>query len=141
MNAATINPTVIGSAWKAFQDLLPVKLGTIQSNTQYKQVISLMNSLLDVVGDNENHALADFLDLVSQLVEDYESTLHLIPDASSHEVLRFVMEQNGLNQTDLAEEIGGQSVVSDILNEKRRINVRQAKLLAVRFGVSPAAFL
>ena len=40
----------------------------------------------------------------------------------------------------LAAGIGGQSVVSDILTGKRAINARQAKALAVRFGVSVAAF-
>ena len=51
------------------------------------------------------------------------------------------MEQQSLKQTDLSGEIGGQSVVSDILNGKREINARQAKALGARFGVSAAAFL
>jgi HTH-type transcriptional regulator / antitoxin HigA len=46
-----------------------------------------------------------------------------------------------LRQSDLATEIGGQSVVSAILNGKREINVRQAKALAARFGISAAAFV
>lgn len=141
MNTVTINTAVIGSAWKAFQDVLPVKVSTIRNDRQYEQVVSLMNNLLDAMGDNENHELVEFLDLLSQLVEDYENTFHVIPDAPSHEVLRFVMEQNNIKQADLSEEIGAQSVVSDILNGKRNINARQAKLLALRFGVSPAAFL
>jgi HTH-type transcriptional regulator/antitoxin HigA len=41
----------------------------------------------------------------------------------------------------LRDELGGQSVVSDILKGKREINSRQAKALAARFGVSPAAFI
>jgi len=55
--------------------------------------------------------------------------------------LRLLMEQHGLTQTDLRAELGGQPVVSDILNGKREINARQAKALAARFHVSPAAFL
>ncbi|UUZ75986.1 helix-turn-helix domain-containing protein [Polaromonas sp. P1(28)-13] len=100
-----------------------------------------MNSLLDVVGDNEEHELADLLDLIAQLVEDYEVTRHTPPDAPPHEVLRFLMDQHSFKQTDLAAEIGGQSVVSDILNGKREINARQAKALAARFGVSAGIFL
>ena len=45
-----------------------------------------------------------------------------------------------MKQSDLAAEIGGQSVESDILSGKRAINARQAKALAARFGVSAAAF-
>ena len=93
------------------------------------------------MGDDEKHDLADLLDLVGQLVEDYEATRHAIPVAAPYLILRFLMDRHDLKQNDLATEIGGQSVVSDILNGKREINARQAKALAARFGVSAAAFL
>jgi len=51
------------------------------------------------------------------------------------------MDEHGLTQADLRSELGGQPVVSEILNGKREINARQAKALAARFHVSPAAFL
>ena len=141
MSTLAINPAVIAPAWHAFQSVLPVKIGTIRNDADYERVVAFMNSLLDVVGDDEAHELADLLDLVGQLVEDYEGTRHVIPDAAPHEVLRFLLDQYGLTQTDLAAEIGGQSVVSDILSGKRAINARQAKALAARFGVSAVAFL
>jgi len=67
--------------------------------------------------------------LVAQLVEDYEGARHTPPDASPHQVLRFLMDQHGLKQTDLAAEIGGQSVVSDILNGKRESMATKPKPL------------
>jgi HTH-type transcriptional regulator/antitoxin HigA len=81
------------------------------------------------------------LDLVGELVAAYESRMHPVPDAPPRKVLRLLMEQNGLTQTDLHRKLGGQPVVSAILNEKRKINSRQAKALAARFHVSPAAFI
>jgi HTH-type transcriptional regulator / antitoxin HigA len=141
MSTLAINPAAIAPAWHAFQSVLPVKIGTIHNDADYERVVAFMNSLLDVVGDDEAHELADLLDLVGQLVEDYEGTRHVIPDAAPHEVLRFLLDQHGLKQSDLAAEIGGQSVVSDILSGKRAINARQAKALAVRFGVSAVAFI
>ena len=66
---------------------------------------------------------------------------HPVPDAAPREVLRLLMKEHGLTQTALRDELGGQSVVSDILKGKREINSRQAKALASRFGVSPAAFI
>ena len=141
MSTLAINPAAIAPAWHAFQSVLPVKIGTIRNDADYERVVAFMNSLLDVVGDDEVHELADLLDLVGQLVEDYEGTRHVIPDAAPHEVLRFLLDQHSLKQSDLASEIGGQSVVSDILSGKRAINARQAKALAARFGVSAVAFL
>lgn len=141
MNTLAIDTTTLAPAWRAFQGSLPVKIGTITSAREFKRVVKFMNGLLDVVGDDEDHELAGLLDVVGQFVEEYESTHHAIPDAAPHEVLRFLMTQHELKQTDLAAEIGGQSVVSDILNERRSINARQAKALAARFGVSGAVFL
>lgn len=141
MTALAIDPAAIAPAWSAFQRALPIRIGAIQNEAEYDSVVAFMNSLLDVVRDNEEHELADLLDLVAQLVEDYEGARHAPPDAPPHEVLRFLMDQHSLKQSDLAAEIGGQSVVSDILNGKREINARQAKALAARFGVSAGVFL
>ena len=141
MNKINIDMATIAPAWNAFQSSLPVRIGTINNDAQYDEIVSFMNGLLDIVGDNEDHELADFLDLIGQLVEDYESDHHHIKGATPNEVLRFLMDQHGLTQADLSQEIGGQSTVSNILNGKREINARQAKLLAERFGVSVTAFL
>ncbi len=50
------------------------------------------------------------------------------------------MDQHKLTQYDLAAELGGQPVVSAILNGKRKLNRRQIERLAARFHVSPASF-
>lgn len=101
-----------------------------------------MNGLLEVVGDDEEHELADLLDIVSTLVAQYEDSHHPeLPPVEPREVLRFLMEQHGLKQTDLTKELGGQSVVSDILGGRRELNTRQVRALAKRFGVSTAVFI
>lgn len=141
MTALAFDTSAIAPKWKAFQQSLPVKIGTITSEREFKRVVKFLNGLVDVVGDDEDHELAGLLDVVGQFVEEYESAHHEIPDASPHDVLRFLVDQHGLKQSDLASEIGGQSVVSDILNGHRSINARQAKALGMRFGVSAAVFL
>ena len=140
MTSFAIDTAAIAPAWKAFQVSLPVKIGTITSEREFKRVVKLMNGLLDVVGDDEDHELTGLLDVLGQFVEEYENAHHALPDAASHNVLRFLLDQHGLKQTDLSAEIGGQSVVSDILNGHRTVNARQAKALGARFGVSAAAF-
>ena len=44
------------------------------------------------------------------------------------------MAQHGLKQTDLSEEIGGQSVVSEIRTGKRESNARQSAVANRRFS-------
>jgi HTH-type transcriptional regulator/antitoxin HigA len=79
--------------------------------------------------------------LLTKQIEAYEQEHHNLPDATPAEVLQYLMEEHDLKQTDLAEELGGQSVVSAILNGKRELNTRQVQALAARFNVSPAVFL
>jgi HTH-type transcriptional regulator/antitoxin HigA len=78
---------------------------------------------------------------VETFVREYEERNVKMPDASPVVVLGFLMEQHDLRQSDLADVFGSQSNVSEILSGKREINARQARALAKRFGVSPAAFI
>jgi HTH-type transcriptional regulator/antitoxin HigA len=139
MKVKEFDPAQAERAWQAFRSSLGV--AAIQTARQYEQTVAFMNQLVDLVGENERHPLVGLLDLVGELVAAYESRMHPVPDAPPRKVLRLLMEQNGLTQTDLHRKLGGQPVVSAILNEKRKINSRQAKALAARFHVSPAAFI
>jgi len=141
MNALSIQTETLVPAWHSLQTASHVGIYPIRNEAHYEQMFALMNDLLDLIGDAEGHELADFLDLIGQLVEDYEKEHYPIANAAPHEVLRFLMDRHGLHQADLAQEVGGQPVVSDILNGKRTINIRQAKALAGRFGVAAGAFL
>ena len=139
MKVREFDPASAERAWQAFRADLGV--GAIQTPKQYENMVALMSRLLDLIGENERHPLAGLLDLVGDLVSLYESREHAVPDAEPGEVLRLLMEQNGLTQADLRAELGGQPVVSAILNGKRQINARQAKALAGRFGISAAVFI
>ena len=127
------------TAWQGLNKLLP--LGAITSDKDYQRRVRVMDDLLDRIGANESHRLMPLLDLVSQRIEAYEAEHHTLPEASPAAVLAYLMEEHNLKQTDLAEELGGQSVVSAILNGKREFNTRQVKALAKRFNVSAAVFL
>jgi len=140
MKRLELDPASIESAWATFArsvgDAVPIR-----SPRQYARTVQLLNALLDVVGANEEHPLAALLEVLGDLVAAYEAREVLLPDAEPREVLRLLMESNGLTQAELGAELGGQSVVSAVLNGKRAINARQARALAQRFGVSPAAFI
>ena len=116
--------------------------GPVRTQRDYTRMNALMESLLDVVGNDEDHELADLLDVVGTLIEQYEKAnsppiAHAVPK----DVLKFLMEEHGLKQADLKDDLGGQGIVSEILSGKREINVRQAKKLATRFSVSAAVFI
>lgn len=127
-------------AWKGLRKSTPF-FGPIRNERDYARMQALLEELIQEVGDDEDHALADLLDIVGLLIAQYDQENEPRIEASPQDVLKFLMDQHGLKQSDLREEIGTQGVVSEVLAGSRKINVRQAKALAQRFGVSPAVFL
>ena len=137
-NAAGVDELL--PAWEGLRKAAP-SFGPIRSERDLARMNSLMESLLEQIGDNEEHPLGDLLDVISTLIAQYEDASQPEIKAEPREVLKLLMEQSGLTQSDLRNEVGTQGVVSEILAGHREINARQARALAERFRVSPAIFL
>ena|SRR5437764_9150900 len=81
------------------------------------------------------------IELLTVLIEDFESKAYPIGEATPIEVLHELMEANGLKQKDLVGSIfETASVASDVLNGKRELTKEHIRRLSKRFGVSPAVF-
>lgn len=80
------------------------------------------------------------IELLTLLIERYEEEHYTVPKASPVDVLRFLIERHGLRQRDLAADLGGESVVSEVLAGKRKLNAAHMEQLSKRFHVSPAVF-
>ena len=82
----------------------------------------------------------ELAELLTLLIEDFESKRYVLPRAKPVEVLRFLMEQHGLKQKDLADVFGTRSIVSEVLSGKRKLNREHIRRLSERFHVSPEVF-
>lgn len=80
------------------------------------------------------------IELMTLLVERYESERYPVPNAEPIDVLKFLLEQNSLSQRDIAVELGSESTVSLVLSGKRQLNRDHIARLSQRFSVSPAVF-
>jgi HTH-type transcriptional regulator/antitoxin HigA len=120
--------------WASIAPLL-----AIRNEREYDRAVKRLNELVDEIGDNGRHPLYGLLDTLGTVIHSYEETHYNMPKASGRQMLRFLMEEHGLTQSDLAE-VGSQGVVSEIMAGKRDLNTRQISALAKRFGVSPAVF-
>ena len=131
----TVIPQELQTHWTAISPLL-----SIRNEHEYDLAVERLNRLLDEVGADEQHPLYTLLDTLGTLIHAYEEQHHPMPECSGVDVLRFLMDEHGLTQSDLSE-VGSQGVISDILRGKRVLNVRQIRALAKRFQVSPAVFV
>ena len=96
----TINMQALQASWLAFDNM--VHLRPIHTEADYDRTVKMMNALLDVTGDDEDHPLSSLLELTSDLVSRYEQEHHPIAAADPKEALRFLMESRGLRQEDLS---------------------------------------
>ena len=113
-----------------------------QNDDDYEALAHMLDQLLDRIGDNESHELMGLVDVISQMIATYDAQHEgQLPQGTGIDALKFLMEQHGLNQNDLTNEIGSQGVVSEVLNGKRRLNITHIKKLAQRFHVTPATFI
>jgi len=125
-------------AWETFRSATDI--APIRDEAHYQRMTAMLEALLDETTGDENHPAMGLVDIVGDLIEDFESEHHPLPDVTGVQALKFLIEQHGIKQCDL-HEIGSQGVVSEILAGKRELNIRQVRALSERFGVSPATFV
>ncbi|UCE30020.1 MAG: transcriptional regulator [Burkholderiales bacterium] len=124
--------------WTAFDRV--ARLRPVRTEAECDRMVGLMNGLLDVIGDDEDHPLSGLLDLVAELVGEYDLRRYASAASEPREVLHYLMHTRGLKQADLAE-IVPQSNLSAILAGKRGISAALAGKLGRFFAVSPALFV
>lgn len=115
-------------------------VSTIHTEGQYKRMVNMIDELIDEVNEKSDPAKESLIDTLGTLVKDYEDRNVKEPESDPVGVLKYLLEEHGLNQSDL-KEIGSQGVVSEILNGKRQLNLRQIIALSKRFSVSPSVFI
>jgi HTH-type transcriptional regulator/antitoxin HigA len=125
-------------AWENFR--AATDIAPIRDKRHYLRMTKILEAVLDETQGNEKHPAVGLVDIISDLIENYEARHHPLPDVSGVQALKFLMEQHGLKQGDLTE-LGSQGVVSEILTGKRELNIRQVRALSTRFGVSAETFL
>lgn len=126
----------IVKVWPNIQSVFSVP----HNEKDYNNLVNLLDSLIDEVGNNESHPLSSLMETIGSLIETYEFQNYPDIEGDPINVLKTLMEEHGLKQSDLPE-IGSQGVVSEIISGKRQLNVRQLKLLSERFKVSPVVFV
>ncbi len=98
----------------------------------------VIDSLIDR-GNELSPDESDYLNVLGTLVYEYEQTQEPIPDIHGVELLKVLMERE-LRQKDLVPIFKTESIVSDILKNRRKLTARHIQELAELFQISLAAF-
>lgn len=115
-------------------------LRPLRSDVDLDAAIAIIDSLVD------RPSLAapeqDYLDVLSDLVEAYETDMQPMHPLGDAEILRFLIVQKNVSQAEAATGASiAESTISEVLAGKRKLNRSQIAKLARYFHVEPGAFM
>ena len=115
-------------------------LRPIKSGAELAKARTLLHGLLDA--SQLTSPEEDYLEVLGNLMEEYEETENSVADLSPSEMLAEAMKAKGVTQTAVAAATGiPVSTISELLSEKRDFNVAHISKLCGYFGLGPAAFI
>ena len=97
-----------------------MKIVPIRNNTDYQNALKRLEEIFDAKKGTEQ---GDELEILSILIDKYESEKFPIDLPDPIEAIKFRMEQMGMKPKDLAKVVGYKSRVSEILNKKRKLSL------------------
>lgn len=113
----------------------------IRNHTDHAEAIEVLHSL---VGREElTRGQLDYIDALAYFVEAYEreNTTLKLEAMTPKELLKHLMEQNGMSTSDLGHVVGSRGLASEILSGKRGLSKAIIGRLAAHFRVNPVLFL
>lgn len=118
-------------------------LREISSDKDHEQALALMEELIE---DYDTNLVA--IEALSNAIARYEADAASFSEFNHRGLggdpavatLKVLMDQHNLNTTDFKNEIGGKSMVSQVLNGGKQLTRNHIERLAKRFGISPALF-
>ena len=110
----------------------------IHTEADNERAIDVLEELLSKEErSSEENRVAELLTL---LIEGFEGKNYSLPPATPRDVVRHLMESNGLRQLDMVDVFGAESTVSEVLSGKRELAKSHIEKLSLRFNVSPEVF-
>jgi HTH-type transcriptional regulator/antitoxin HigA len=96
-----------------------------------------------MAGFEMNADQEDFFDAIATFVEKYEADRHPIddPKMTPLKLIRSLMDEHGMNDSDLGRLLGDRSLGHRILTGQRELSKAHIRLLADYFSLNPAALL
>jgi len=138
MKTASLQASSKRDSYPALVRKLPLR--PLKTAHTYQVALEMAKALLLREERSLDAGEADYLDVLSTLIEQYEDLHHPIPDASGLDALKHLMQEHELSISDLGSIIGHQPTASEIVNARREMSKAVIGKLSEHFGVSPSVF-
>jgi HTH-type transcriptional regulator / antitoxin HigA len=116
-------------------------LKTIRNDHQWRAALKVLDPLSAIDEQKLDPGQADYLLALTDLVWAYEQQHHPVnlargDHADGIDILQMLLEEHGLNASDLGRLLGKRQLGSAILRRERELSKAHVLKLAARFGVS-----
>lgn len=110
----------------------------IRTEADYQAALSRADTIFQAQAGTPE---LDELEVLVTLIEAYEAKHYPIPEPDPIEYIKYKMAEQGLRQRDLAQWLGGENRVSEVLNRKRKLTAKMMKALHDNLGLSAEVLL
>lgn len=109
------------------------ELKIIRSEKEYEKALSRMEDVFDARPKSKEGREAELLAL---LIEEYEKEHYSISAPDPIDAIKVRMEELQMKQKDLVGVIGNKSIVSEVLNRKRKLTVKMIRELSQKLNLT-----
>ena len=112
----------------------------LHDDVDYRNALAVLDAM---AGFEMNADQQDYFEAIATFVEKYEAEHHAIEQTKMKpaELLRSLMEEHGMSESDLGRLLGDRSLGHRILTGQRELSKKHVRTLAEHFSVDPAALL
>jgi HTH-type transcriptional regulator/antitoxin HigA len=110
----------------------------IKTEVDYQKALKRLEEIFDAkIGTPEG----DEADILGLMIDEYEKKHFPIEAPDPVEAIKIRMEELQLKQSDLADVLGGENRVSEILNRKRKLTLEMIRNLTKKLNLSPGLLI
>jgi HTH-type transcriptional regulator/antitoxin HigA len=112
----------------------------LHDEVDYRNALGVLDAM---AGFKMNADQNDYFDAIATFIEKYEAEHHAIDSKTMTPVqlIRSLMDEHGMNESDLGRLLGDRSLGHRILKGERDLSKIHIRLLAEHFSLDPAALL
>jgi len=110
-----------------------MQIRPIKTPVDHRAALEQIERLMDA---RPGTPAGDRLDILTTLVEQYESRNEPIEPPDPIDALRYHMESRGLTRRDLEPMIGSRARVAEVLNRRRALTIEMIRRLHAELGIS-----
>jgi HTH-type transcriptional regulator / antitoxin HigA len=115
-------PDTIFKTWKKIDEVAHDYLVPIETKTQYKAALTLLESLWEKVGEDATSPYGSLFTLLTERIATYEARHVPFDDVTPARVLEYLLEQRSVTQQEVADATGiQQSNLNQLIKGKRKL--------------------